>query len=103
MRAPFMSSRPKGFHLELSRFNSLWSLLSTWVSTATVDYFCRPDAAREDAVAVPMPSDQSAQTMGALYTVLVDRAVPEVVEALGLRVPVDDLGRRLAAVLCTMR
>ncbi len=41
--APFFSAPPRGFRVELSPFNELWSLVMGWVSYRSIDYLAEDD------------------------------------------------------------
>ncbi len=116
---PFFGPPPKGYRVELSPFNLLWTLLSGWVSQETLAYMnaaastpakngaetaaARADSAAADRVlvALPAPSAQSAQAQAALAQLLLPHVV-HAAEGMQARVATGEVAKRVTGLIRTL-
>ncbi|KAL2642215.1 hypothetical protein R1flu_009802 [Riccia fluitans] len=102
---------PKNFKLEMSMFGTLWMSLEEWISAATVAFIYGKEAepeenflsvnGREYRLKVVCGDSVSAEISRA-FSNCVARILPDVIQALGIRVPLSSIEKALSRMVRTM-
>ncbi|OAE30592.1 hypothetical protein AXG93_40s1200 [Marchantia polymorpha subsp. ruderalis] len=102
---------PKNFKLEISMFGTIWMALEEWISAATIAFIYGKEAdcehdflsvnGREYSLQVVCEDGLSAEISKAFSTGIA-RVLPDVVQALRLRIPVSTLEQACGRMLRTM-